>query len=472
MTSVSQSLQLTQAQRLAMTPALRQAIALLQLTSLELSAQVEQIVESNPLLSVEEPCEQEPMDPPPQSTQFDDPVGVAAEFEREAAFITWSSTVNHDDDDDPSPFETIASNPTLSEHLLEQLGCMNPDKTTRALVTWLIGNLDENGLLTESLESCAADCPIQASPREWHTAYNLLRSFDPAGVGARNTTEVLELQLKAINFDNPTPTSVLALALIKNGLEALAKRDFRSLAEKFDTPPQAVAEALECISHLDPHPAARFADTRSCACIIPEVFVVRTPKGWKAKLNPQAVPRLRFDHESYELLTAAKLGKEARCDWKNKALEAKAFVHALEQRFSTIVSVAQTIVDAQCPFFENGPSALSPMGLKDIAQSLGIAESTVSRATAGKYMQTPQGTFELKSFFTSSVAGADGGTVSSTAVRKRIREIVASENPAKPLSDAAIAQTLEKEGICVARRTVAKYRELDNIAPKQLRRRA
>lgn len=467
-------LQLTTSQRLAITPALQQSLATLQLPTNELKEAVEHEVDANPLLNLEDgdydPLEDKTEEAAaPAATPFDEPAG-SMPLEREASLLTWSQTPAHEDE--TAPVERLAAQETLSEHLRRQLAGLRltPQETERLI--WLIGSLDENGFLTEPLTECVQGCPAGGDMEDWNAALKLLQSFDPAGVGAANVMQALVLQVRDRAFEKEIEPAAAQLAeqILTQCTTELARRDFKSIAARLGCSVKEASAAYTLISSLNPRPAANYLTSSSSGCIIPEVLVTKQGAHWVARINPQVVPQLRFNHEYFELLTQAKLDPEQRALWKDKAHSAKSFLHAVELRFSTIASVAQTIVDAQERFFEEGPQALFPMVLRDIAEKLGVAESTVSRATAGKYMQTPRGTYELKFFFSSAVGGAQGALVSSTAVRKRIRELVAAEDPKHPLSDSAITAQLDKEGVQLARRTVAKYREMEGIAPKFLRK--
>lgn len=469
MANTSFGLQQTITQRTALTLSQRQSVELLQLTGPELQAQIDSMIAANPLVeALESPgFESDTTSEPivPEALACDEPAGVAHDF-KEPAFLTWAGAPSDDEDFDPYAKVSIEEN--LTDFLMQEISELHLDSEMRRLLEWLVGNLDENGFLVDTLEECAQSYPETVDRHKWIEALKILQSLDPVGVGAKDAVDSLVIQLK--RMDGNLPEAQLATGLLTHAKDLVLKRDFKSAAQKFGCTQENILKAYALICKLNPHPASNFGDTTQNRYIIPEVIVQKTAEGPKATLNPAVIPHLRFDSESFELITKAKLSGEDKTLWKQKADEAKNFVRSVEQRFSTIVAVAQTIIDMQPQVLVSGLSALKPMGLKDIAAKLSMAESTVSRASAGKYMQTPTGTFEFRSFFTSSVAGADGESVSSAAVRRRIAEIVSSEDPKKPLSDNAIAEILAKEGIEVARRTVAKYRELEHIAPKSLRK--
>ena len=333
--------------------------------------------------------------------------------------------------------------------------------------------MDDEGLLSEDFEALIQEgkqaLNVSDDENAWCCALRLVQSFDPAGVAASSPTHALLIQLSRLNV--PETIRSLACELLSHMPETLARRDHKAAAKALGVAVEDVEQAHDLILSLNPHPASAFADIHEAGCVIAEVLLVKADGRWKAILNPAVVSRLRFDDETYNLLTQAKLHGEDLAEWKARARDARGFVRALEMRYSTITAVAQTIADMQEAFFTEGPKALKPMGLKDIAARLGLSESTVSRAAAGKYLQSPSGSFELKYFFTSALPSDDGQTASAAAARQLLVEAVSKENPAKPLSDAAIAEILASHGIHLARRTVAKYREIEQIPPKSLRKR-
>lgn len=469
------SLQQTVAQKTVLSQMQRQSVELLHLTGPELQSAVDEALAANPLLDVASidggpQCagNEEPSGAPADRPQpFDEPAGVANDY-REPSLLNWRTTPAQEEDWDP--YARLGAETSLTDFLLEQAGCLALSAVDRTLLTWLIGNLDENGFLAEDFEELTAACPTQPEdPEAWRTALALLQSFDPAGIGARDAVDALILQLKRKTREG-APQGAVAVELLTHARSELARRDLKAAARAAGCTIEEAREAFTLICTLDPHPASAFSSVDKDLCIIPEIVVRRNADVWRVTLNPAVVPHLTFDEESFALLTQAKLSGDENKDWKKKAGEAKAFVRAVEQRFSTIAAVAQCIVEHQSAFFTEGPRALKPLGLKAIADKLGMSESTVSRAAAGKYMQTPVGTFEFKYFFSSALETEDGSAASSAAVRRRIVELVAAEDPKKPLSDGAIAEKLASEGITVARRTVAKYRELEHIAPKSIRK--
>ena len=478
MSSQGSSLRITQNQRLALTESLLRALELLQLPAAELEEAIQAELQANPLLEREDEGaeasispEETSASPAPQSTPFDDPVGVTP-IEREPSALDWASTTHSIDDDAPEAYETVAAAESLGEFLENELSLQTAlSNLQRTLIAWLIGNLSEEGLFEESLEEIAAACPVKASHAEWGKALECLQQIAPAGIGARNKTEMLTLQLERLQPQDEAASA--AKHMLVECPELLLKRDFRAIARRLACESALCERAFALIGTLDPHPAARFASPEKEGFVIPEVIVTRTASGaLSVALNPACTPRLRFNQEYFELLNSSRLPAESLALWREKAHSARGFAHAVEQRAATLLTVARAIAKEQKEFFRQGDGALRPMTLKDIADILKISVSTVSRITSGKYMQTPRGTFELKHFFSSSLpAAADGQSVSSLAARERIRALVHAEDPEHPLSDGAIAEALSTEGISLARRTVAKYRELEGIAPKSERKR-
>ena len=428
------SLSQTITQKTVLSQQLRQSVELLQLSGPELQRELEVQLLSNPLLKLDEEPEAEDVPSKAEDVGYrpTPEAGVAHDF-REPNSLTWRSTTP--DIEEFDPYGTIGSQETLSDYLMHQLGCLHLPDEERMRCAWIIGNLDDEGLLSEDFEALIQEgkqaLNVSNDENAWCCALRLVQSFDPAGVAASSPTHALLIQLSRLNV--PETIRSLACELLSHMPETLARRDHKAAAKALGVAVEDVEQAHDLILSLNPHPASAFADIHEAGCVIAEVLLVKADGRWKAILNPAVVSRLRFDNETYNLLTQAKLHGEA--------------------------------------FFTEGPKALKPMGLKDIAARLGLSESTVSRAAAGKYLQSPSGSFELKYFFTSALPSDDGQTASAAAARQLIVEAVSKENPAKPLSDAAIAEILASHGIHLARRTVAKYREIEQIPPKSLRKR-
>jgi RNA polymerase sigma-54 factor len=483
---MKQSLQLRTSQHLALTPQLQQSIRLLQLSTLELHQEIEQILADNPMLerlddpldnsvrlladgaitpstpAETAPAEPAPADAAPEGEGFEADAAAAPEGEME-----WgeSGKGKGSDDEDARP-QLEASATTLREHLCEQMRVTVREPRDRALVELLVDALDDNGYLEESLEEILARLPeeLEVEPDELRTALKLLQSFDPVGVGARNAAECLALQIRKMP-GVPMVTRRMALCIVENHLAWFAQRDFTKLKKTLDCDDEDLREAQTVIRQCNPHPGAAFAADVS-DYVVPDVIVRRGKSGWTVTLNHDVMPRLRVNSLYATLL------KQGKCESQMSAQlqEAKWLIKNMRQRFDTILRVAQAIVDRQRNFFSHGAVAMRPLVLREIADTLGLHESTISRVTTQKFMLTPHGMFELKYFFGSHVATEAGGEASSTAIRALIVQLTGAEDPKNPLSDSKIADMLGEQGMVIARRTVAKYREALKIPPVSLRK--
>jgi RNA polymerase sigma-54 factor len=369
------------------------------------------------------------------------------------------------DDDDFYPQQVATS--TLRDHLIEQLTLTNLPLRDRQVVAALIDALNEDGYLTSSLEEIAEMFPaeLEIGIDELKIALNYLQSFEPAGVGARDCAECLKLQLRMLDAD--TPWRAEALKVVDGHLALLANRDFTKLKRLLHTDDAGVRGVRELVRSLNPRPGASFAKTEA-NYVVPDVVVRKTRGQWVASLNEAAMPKLRLNRIYADILTRNR-------DASNQQLsaqlqEAKWLIRNVQQRFETILRVAQAIVERQRRFFEHGEVAMRPMVLREIADMLDLHESTISRVTTQKYMLTPRGTYELKYFFGSHVATDTGGAASATAIRALIKQLIGAEDPRTPLTDSRIAEVLGEQGILVARRTIAKYREALQIPPVNLRK--
>jgi len=455
------SLQVRLSQRLALTPQLQQSIRLLQLSTLELHQEIERALEENPLLERDEE---------PAPAPYPDGESVAASAEATDAppaelepLPLWS---DEEDSDEPDRLSRTPDLPDLRRHLRAQLALLPLGERDRALADVLIEALDDDGYLTQSLEEIAALFPPEAevSVQELSIALRHLQNLEPAGVGARSLGECLALQLRARHAAHRC--APLALALVERHLESLARHEIARLREATGADDAALRDAIALVRSLDPRPGAPYARLEP-QLVVPDVIVRKVRGLWRASLNPEAVPRVRVNRLYAEL--AAARGSDRPL--AGKLQEAKWLIRNVRQRFATILRVAQAIVDRQRGFFEHGEVAMRPLVLREIAEALGLHESTVSRVTTAKYMATPRGTFELKYFFGSHVATDAGTAASATAIRALLRQLIAAEPPQAPLSDAALARLLAEQGFRVARRTVAKYREAMHIPPAPQRRR-
>lgn len=485
------SLQLRLSQHLALTPQLQQSIRLLQLSTLELNQEIDQAIADNPLLERDDdPLATTSRVKPdgsiistesgaPQAAPESAPVnGQEAEGAEVENLMDWGGRGEaRSDEDDGSPLEWAGTTTTLKDHLLAQVSCTQASARDRALVELMIEALDEDGYLQPSFEELLALCPEDAGveSEELATALRLLQSFDPAGVGARNVSECLQLQLQAIaRAPGGSPTSIaLANRIVSEHLQLLAARDYPRLRKLLDCSDDELRAAHQLIRTLRPRPGVAFSDTRA-DYVVPDVFVRRVRSRWTAVLNPEVMPRLRVNQAYADILKKDRSGKAGapgeRAQWTTRVQEARWLIRNIQQRFETILRVAQAIVDRQHNFFTHGEIAMRPLVLREIADTVGLHESTISRVTASKYMATPFGVFELKYFFGSHVATETGGAASSTAIRALIKQLIGAEDTRNPLSDSRLAELLGEQGIVVARRTVAKYRESLKIPPVAMRK--
>ena len=488
---MKQTLQLRVSQHLALTPQLQQSIRLLQLSTLELHQELEQMLTDNPLLErLDDPLDhsirllgdgaisQAPTAPSTEAESnadasaasegtFDTPAQgeESGGTEAEWSFDDVARSTKAPEDDDSRP-QLEAHESTLREHLLEQLSVTVDNRRDRALVELLIEALDDNGYLEEPLEEIHGRLPeeLDIDMDEMQVALKLLQSFDPAGVGARNASECLSLQIRRME-KVPFVTRRMALNLVENYLELFAQREFNKLKKALDCDDEDLREAQAVIKACNPHPGAPYAGDAS-DYVVPDVIVKRAKNGWQVTLNRDVMPKLRVNAMYANILKQNK----GEGSLTSQLQESKWLIKNMRQRFDTILRVAQAIVERQRNFFSHGEVAMKPLVLREIADTLGLHESTISRVTTQKYMLTPHGMFELKYFFGSHVATEAGGEASSTAIRALIKQLIGAEDPKNPFSDSKIMDMLAEQGMVVARRTVAKYREALKIPPVNLRK--
>lgn len=499
---MKQTLQLKTSQHLALTPQLQQSIRLLQLSTLELHQEIEQVLGENPLLErLDDPLDRSvrlladgAINSAPASSQGEAPAssqssgeegGGAATSENgngenggdggaetggEGGDADWgesgrSGSGNGGEDEDGRP-QLEASPVTLRELLMEQARLTCCGARDCALVELVVDALDDNGYLEESLDEIHARLPeeLDIEFEELRTALALVQSMDPPGVGARSAAECLALQIRRMP-GVPLVTRRMALTIVEKYLTWFAQREFNKLKKALDCDDEDLREAQAVIRQCNPHPGAAFASDVS-DFVVPDVIVRRAKDGWSVQLNPEVMPRLRVNSLYASLLKQGKSDTQLNAQLQ----EAKWLIKNMRQRFDTILRVAQAIVDRQRNFFSHGAVAMRPLVLREIADTLGLHESTISRVTTQKYMLTPHGMFELKYFFGSHVATEAGGEASSTAIRALIVQLTGAEDPKNPLSDSKIAEMLGEQGMVIARRTVAKYREALKIPPVSLRK--
>jgi len=446
------SLQFRLSQHLTLTPQLQQSIRLLQLSTVELNQEIDRLLMENPALEREDADDTEAPAAPAAGSASSSVATEAAAPEADWSADSAANWRGTEDDEGEKNF-TAPDTPTLRDHLHTQLSLTKLGPRDRGFVALLIDALDDDGYLTQNLEEIAALLPqeAEAAPEELSIALRHLQNFEPAGVGARSPAECLCLQLRNLPDD---PVRVLALQIVEQHLELLASRDYAKLKNLTGAGDDALRAAQRLIRALNPRPGAAFAKIET-RYVIPDVIVRKVRNAWRASLNADAMPRLRINRLYAEIAAAARNGTGL----SSQLQEARWLIKNVQQRFDTILRVSQAIVERQRHFLEHGEVAMRPLVLREIAETLSLHESTISRVTTQKYMATPRGTFELKYFFGSHVATEAGGAASSTAIRALIKQLVAAEDAKAPLSDARISQILGEQGIVVARRTIAKYRE-------------
>ena len=474
-----------QRQHQTLTPRLQQAVRLLQLSSLDFALEVNQAMGNNPFLEPDE-AEAETVAATETSAEPTPPVGApatatsaegAAEAPIENAWEGgdgWaqygtarrSNGAEHDFD-----FSDITpADQSLRDHLLGQSKCLALSARDRALMATIIHGMDDDGFVRIELEELKALSGLEPVPDddEMAIALKLVQSLEPAGVGARDLRECLLLQLR--EDDDPERAAVCRLAqrIVIEHLDRLAMRDVPGLARSLGVSEHAVSQAADCIRRLQPRPGWRFgaANTRF---VTPDVVVRKIRGNWTVTLNPSVVPKVRLNRMYADLFQSHRDARHS--DLAAQLQEARWTVRNVEQRFATILRVAQAIVQRQRHFLDYGELAMKPLGLREIADELGLHESTVSRVTNNKYMATPLGVFELKYFFSRALATSSGGKCSATAIRGAIKDMIHEENPQEPLSDASIARLLARQGLQVARRTVTKYRLMMRVPAYEMRRR-
>lgn len=496
---MKQNLQLKISQNLALTPQLQQSIRLLQLSTLELNQELETILQENPLLEMvegeddyaneqeeqitddtnkedqtadtNEAAEAELPDEAPIAEQdfaqndFDD------DYEEYGSASNWDEakkqTSNSNDDDDDYIRQEVVSE-SLREHLLNQIKLLGLSDRDQKLMLMIIDSINDDGYFDGSLEDMMESLPLELEVDmvELETALKYVQNLDPAGIGAQNLQECILLQLNTLP-DN-MPDLGIAKAIVQDHLHLLANKDFNKLRKLLSCSEDNLRSAQALIKLQNPRPGADFIQFSHDHFIQHEVVVKKVKGIWVATLNDGVIPKLRINQLYADIL---KRSRENSGQYlQTQMQEARWMIKNIQQRFSTILRVSQAIVDRQRNFFEHGEIAMRPLVLREIAEELELHESTISRVTTHKYMLTPRGIFELKYFFGSHVSTDAGGECSATAIRALIKQLVGEENTKKPLSDNQISEILSKQGIKVARRTIAKYRESMNIPPANLRK--
>ena len=469
---MKQSLQLKLSHQLTLTPQLQQSIRLLQLSTQELNQEIGQMLQENPMLEraeeggmAGEPGESYETSSETTSKEVAD--SVYDEMAWGDRHVSSGGSSDDDDEDGRGFQQNDEESNSLRQHLLSQLAMMPLSARDHSLVALMIEALDEDGYLGTSLEDLVDMVPeeMEVEEAELLTALRLLQSMDPPGVGARDLGESLFLQLNELPAD--TPHLEQAKILVTRHLGLLAEREYGKLKRLLDIDNDREFIAVrQLITSMNPRPMASF-DSGRIQYVVPDVFVRKVKGEWVASLNPDAMPKLRIN-EVYANILRQNRGSGGQLTGQMQ--EARWLIKNVQQRFQTILKVAQAILDRQRMFFEHGEVAMRPLVLREIAESVGLHESTISRVTNQKYMMTPRGLYEFKYFFGNALATEAGGAASSTAIKALLKQFVEAEDRSGPLSDNAISEMLGKQGFMVARRTVAKYREQLNIPPANQRK--
>ncbi|MBU0482068.1 MAG: RNA polymerase factor sigma-54 [Proteobacteria bacterium] len=477
--------QLKLAQQLVMTPQLQQAIKLLQLSRLELAATIQEELDQNPLLEdIGLSADQENGDAREreagaedfQSDQEFTQVTTEVRMDTNSSLqeINWQDYANEyeplpsfkpsEESDLPSRLDILTSKPDLQSHLQWQLNLTAVGDEEVEVGEYIIGNLNRDGFLEVDLETIMQETGCDHDTAEYMV--ELIQDMDPAGIAARSIQESLLLQLERLDLDKS-----LAATIVRDHLSLMETRNYAGIVKATGRSKQSVQEAIDVIVSLDPFPGRQYSDEEP-QYITPDVYVHKVDGEYVIMLNDDGLPRLRISNFYRDILKGDKAaGGSTREYISDKMKSAAWLIKSIQQRQRTIYKVVESIIKFQKDFFERGVEHLKPLVLRDVAEDIEMHESTISRVTNNKYVHTPQGTFELKYFFTSSIERRDGGdAMSSLSIKNRIKAIVQEENSAKPLSDNAIAEIFEKDNIKLARRTVAKYREQLGILPSKLRK--
>lgn len=474
---MKQGLQLRLSQQLAMTPQLQQAIRLLQLSTLELQQELQQALESNPLLEqidtheeidTRETQDSETLDTADALEQKEMPEELPLDASWDTIYTAGTpSGTSGDYIDDELPVYQGETTQTLQDYLMWQVELTPFSDTDRAIATSIVDAIDETGYLTVPLEDILESIgDEEIDIDEVEAVLKRIQRFDPVGVAAKDLRDCLLIQLS--QFDKTTPWLEEARLIISDHLDLLANHDFRTLMRVTRLKEDVLKEAVNLIQSLDPRPGQSI-QTGEPEYVIPDVLVRKHNGHWTVELNSDSIPRLQINQHYASMCNNARNDGDSQFIRSNLQ-DAKWLIKSLESRNDTLLRVSRCIVEQQQAFFEQGEEYMKPMVLADIAQAVEMHESTISRVTTQKYLHSPRGIFELKYFFSSHVNTEGGGEASSTAIRALVKKLIAAENPAKPLSDSKLTSLLSEQGIMVARRTVAKYRESLSIPPSNQRK--
>lgn len=474
---MKQGLQLRLSQQLAMTPQLQQAIRLLQLSTLELQQELQQALESNPLpeqidtheeIDTRETQDSETLDTADALEQKEMPEELPLDASWDTIYTAGTpSGTSGDYIDDELPVYQGETTQTLQDYLMWQVELTPFSDTDRAIATSIVDAVDETGYLTVPLEDILESIgDEEIDIDEVEAVLKRIQRFDPVGVAAKDLRDCLLIQLS--QFDKTTPWLEEARLIISDHLDLLANHDFRTLMRVTRLKEDVLKEAVNLIQSLDPRPGQSI-QTGEPEYVIPDVLVRKHNGHWTVELNSDSIPRLQINQHYASMCNNARNDGDSQFIRSNLQ-DAKWLIKSLESRNDTLLRVSRCIVEQQQAFFEQGEEYMKPMVLADIAQAVEMHESTISRVTTQKYLHSPRGIFELKYFFSSHVNTEGGGEASSTAIRALVKKLIAAENPAKPLSDSKLTSLLSEQGIMVARRTVAKYRESLSIPPSNQRK--
>ena len=474
---MKQGLQLRLSQQLAMTPQLQQAIRLLQLSTLELQQELQQALESNPLLEqidtheeidTRETQDSETLDTADALEQKEMPEELPLDASWDTIYTAGTpSGTSGDYIDDELPVYQGETTQTLQDYLMWQVELTPFSDTDRAIATSIVDAVDDTGYLTVPLEDILESMgDEEIDIDEVEAVLKRIQRFDPVGVAAKDLRDCLLIQLS--QFDKTTPWLEEARLIISDHLDLLANHDFRTLMRVTRLKEDVLKEAVNLIQSLDPRPGQSI-QTGEPEYVIPDVLVRKHNGHWTVELNSDSIPRLQINQHYASMCNNARNDGDSQFIRSNLQ-DAKWLIKSLESRNDTLLRVSRCIVEQQQAFFEQDEEYMKPMVLADITQAVEMHESTISRVTTQKYLHSPRGIFELKYFFSSHVNTEGGGEASSTAIRALVKKLIAAENPAKPLSDSKLTSLLSEQGIMVARRTVAKYRESLSIPPSNQRK--
>ncbi|MDQ8203120.1 RNA polymerase factor sigma-54 [Pelagicoccus sp. SDUM812003] len=476
----NQELRLKQTQSLVLAPQLRQSLKILQVAQMDLRATIQEELQTNPSLeelSMDTPSLDEPA--PESESSSEDSNSNAEELEFGENFEVlnkldedWrdymsqaggaQTYTSEDAEKREHFFNSLVSETSLQEHLLEQASLSDIEPVQREAIEYLVGSIDNNGFLSTSLSDLALLSGLSLG--QMQEAHQILRSFDPAGIAAFDLQDCLSMQLEAKGRSRS-----YAYEIVQKHFKLLSRRRIPDIARRLGVDVEEVQEAIAEIALLDPAPGRRFAEDNNRS-VMPDVIVEWDDDKWKVTLNSDYIPRLRISPIYKEMIAKGAITKKEKEYIQEKMRSGKFLINSIEQRQQTIERIANEIVKIQADFLEEGVSKLRPCTMTQIAEIVGVHETTVSRAIANKYIQTPHGLFELKFFFTPGYQGTDGESISNTSVKDMIQNLISGEDPAKPLSDQEIVSRLQAKDIKIARRTVAKYREELGILPSNLRR--